>query len=241
MSDITTIASTDLVSSSRAVINANIQYLQEHFKSATAPASPRAGQFWLEDDNPSATVWTLWVYDGTSWIEVLRIDTTNNVTQTPSGLKVTGAIDANSFQIDNLANGTASGDAVNKGQVDARIMTIPVYLGSQSASFDRFVIFAHSTMTIVNAYITAGTTISADGANYWTFQLRNVTAAVNLFATAPSTAGTAITADTLRTLAPNQNLSPTNGDVIQLQVTKTGTPTALDAEAVLWVTFKVTT
>lgn len=239
MSDITTIAATDLVSSSRTTINNNFSYLQNHFKSATAPASPVAGQMWLEDDNPSATVWTLWIYDGAGWIEIGRVDSTNNVWQLGTGNKLTTALNANSAKIESLATGTASTDAVNKAQVDAMIHTNTIPLGTQSATFDRFLAIGRGTMTILDCKLLVGTTIASSGTDYWTFQIRNVTAAVNLLSTAATTNGTAATADTAFSITPNQNATLTNGDVLQLQVTKTLSPTAIDAEGCIVLTYKV--
>lgn len=245
----TVIASSDLVSTLDATIDNNCACFRTTFKGPSAPSSPTpvAGQLWIDDDTPSATVWTLKVYDGTDWIALALIDSTNNVINLPAATVFAGAVtlgadmSAASYKITSLANGTASGDAVNKGQVDARVISNTVPIGSQSASFDRFVVIGRGTMTIVSAYILVGTTVAADAGNYWSFQIRNVTAANNLLAAAKTTAATAITADTVFDLAPDQNLTVANGDVLQLQVTKTSSPTALDAECALILTYKVST
>jgi hypothetical protein len=34
---------------------------------------------WVDDDTPSATVWTLKQYDGADWLEIGRLDVTNNI------------------------------------------------------------------------------------------------------------------------------------------------------------------
>ena len=239
MSDITTVLTTHLGSDLRTIINNNDGALQNHFKGPTAPASPVAGQMWLEDDNPSATVWTLWIYDGAGWIEIGRVDSTNNVWQLGTGNKLTAALNANSAKIESLATGTASTDAVNKAQVDAMIHTNTIPLGAQSATFDRFLAIGRGAMTILDCKLLVGTTIASSGTDYWTFQIRNVTAAVNLLSTAATTNGTAATADTAFSITPNQNATLTNGDVLQLQVTKTLSPTAIDAEGCIVLTYKV--
>lgn len=238
MSDITTVLTTHLGSDLRTIINNNDGALQNHFKGATAPASPVAGQMWLEDDNPSASVWTLWIYDGATWIEIGRVDTTNNVWQLGTANKLTAALNANSAKIESLATGTASTDAVNKAQVDAMIHTITIPVGAQTASFDRFLAIGRGTMTILDCKFLSGTTIASSGTDYWTFQIRNVTAAVNLLSTAATTNGTAATADTAFSITPNQNATLTNGDVLQMQVTETGTA-SMDAEACFVLTYKV--
>jgi hypothetical protein len=179
------------------------------------------------------------VFDGTDWIAFAIFDTTNNEVQLPSGATLSAALDANSFQIDNLASGTASGDAVNKGQVDAMIHTIVIPVGAQTGSFDRFLAIGRGTMTILDCKFLSGTTIPSSGTDYWTFQIRNVTAAVNLLSTAATTNGTAATADTAFSITPNQNATLTNGDVLQMQVTETGTATNFDSEACFILTYKV--
>lgn len=58
--------------------NAAMASLQKGPTAPTAPNGLAAGWLWLEDDNPSATVWTLWIYDGTDWIALGTVDSTNN-------------------------------------------------------------------------------------------------------------------------------------------------------------------
>lgn len=59
-------------------MDTNIDEVRQHHKGAAAPPDLAAGIMWLEDDNPSATVWTLRIYDGADWVEMLRVDSTNN-------------------------------------------------------------------------------------------------------------------------------------------------------------------
>lgn len=44
----------------------------------SAPPSPVAGMLWVDDNEPSTTVWTLKIYDGSDWIGFALIDTSNN-------------------------------------------------------------------------------------------------------------------------------------------------------------------
>lgn len=62
----------------RSDLNNAFQALGSTSKGPTAPGTIYAGQLWVEDDNPSSTVWTLRVYDGADSIAVGKIDTTNN-------------------------------------------------------------------------------------------------------------------------------------------------------------------
>lgn len=63
----------------RADLNAGLQALASLSKGPAAPTSLYAGQLWLDDDTPSASVWTLNVYDGVDWIPLGQLNTTTNV------------------------------------------------------------------------------------------------------------------------------------------------------------------
>ncbi|MGD9539103.1 MAG: hypothetical protein AB7P52_17860 [Alphaproteobacteria bacterium] len=65
----------------RADINAALQALASTNKGSTAPATPYAGELWIDD---SASPWTLKLYDGADWITVGTVNTTSN-TFTPAG------------------------------------------------------------------------------------------------------------------------------------------------------------
>lgn len=62
----------------RADINLALQALASSGKGNTRPATPFAGQLWIDDNTPSATVWTLFMYDGSDDIAAGYFDTTNN-------------------------------------------------------------------------------------------------------------------------------------------------------------------
>jgi len=62
----------------RADINNALTALGSTMKGTGAPSAPLAGMQWVEDDNPSGTVWTWKIYDGTGWISAGQIDTTND-------------------------------------------------------------------------------------------------------------------------------------------------------------------
>ena len=47
-------------------------------KGPNAPPAPIAGMMWLDDDTPSASVWTLKLYDGADWISIATFDISAN-------------------------------------------------------------------------------------------------------------------------------------------------------------------
>lgn len=63
----------------RADINLALKALASTSKGNSTPATPYAGQLWIDDNTPSGTMWTLFCYDGTDSIAVGYIDSTNNV------------------------------------------------------------------------------------------------------------------------------------------------------------------
>lgn len=235
MSTITSLVGTGTLSADRSTINSNFTALQGCFIGSSAPTSPIAGQLWL--DNSTATE-ALKIYDGAAW-RTLAADafgTTGGGGNLPlSGGTMTGAIDFGGYDLTNVGNADAAGEATNKGQVDARVREITVPLGTLSATDNKYLAAAGTgTWTITDVLIISETGVTSDASNLWTFNVRNLTASVNLRSAAKSTNGAAITADTAYALGLDQNLSPTSADVLQLQMTKTGSPNPLtEAVAVL--------
>lgn len=105
-------------------------------------------------------------------------------------------------------------------------------IGPATTSFDKFLFRAPVDILIKNIWILDDTTLAADGSNYWSFQVVSYQAgdksqSVNLIATAVTTAVTGLTANTPRDLTPDQNLNLNAGDVVEIQVTKVSSATAL--------------
>lgn len=61
-----------------ADVNAAIQALASNSKGSSRPSTVYPGQFWVDEDSPSSTVWSLYFYDGTDDILVGYVDITNN-------------------------------------------------------------------------------------------------------------------------------------------------------------------
>jgi hypothetical protein len=243
MADIITINSSDTLAASQSTINTNFANLQNLFRSATAPASPVAGQLWL--DTSSGNVLKIRNAANSAWVSLLSNTESAGGGSLPlSGGTMTGAINMGSQQITALAAGSASTHAVNKSQVDAREHLVTVTTGAVSGTATKLLAVAPSGMTIVNAYVVNPTTISTSATNYWSIQVANQTQGFNMASTAfttNSTGGSAITANTATSLLLNQNLTPTALDVLNVTFTATGSPTAFAADAVIVIRYKVTT
>jgi hypothetical protein len=63
----------------RADANNALAALGSSMKGPNAPPAPSAGMIWVDDDTPSATIWTVKQYDGADWIELGRLDITANI------------------------------------------------------------------------------------------------------------------------------------------------------------------
>lgn len=97
---------------------------------------------------------------------------------------------------------------------------------------------AASRYGVSEVYILSDTSSTgSDGSNNWTAQVRNLTAAEDLCSSAATTNGNEITADTRWALGVDQNNAKADlaagGEVLELQITKTGTPTDLSGAKVL--------
>lgn len=116
---------------------------------------------------------------------------------------------------------------------------VPLVLNLQHAgamAAKELQIVAPVAMSVSRIVLVTDTTTSGSVAatNEWTFLLRNVTQAVNLFSATPSTATTVagvgggeITADTAYSLTANQNAAVSSNDVLRLTIAQTGSPTAV--------------
>lgn len=63
----------------RADINSALQALGSTSKGNTRPTTVYAGQLWLDDNTPSATTWTLYLYDGTDDIALATFNSSTNL------------------------------------------------------------------------------------------------------------------------------------------------------------------
>lgn len=62
----------------RSDINAALQALASTSSGTTRPSTAYTGQFWIETDNPTGSLWTLYNYDGSSDIPVGIFDASNH-------------------------------------------------------------------------------------------------------------------------------------------------------------------
>lgn len=231
----------DSVASSVAKHNSNWAAAWSLQSGNAAPSSPPTYLLWL--DTSASPVLALKINTGTPgapvWVTLF-----SNVAVAAGGLlplsggTMTGILNMGAQKITSLANGTASGDAVNKGQVDAHVQSHALHLGTISATDEKFCWIAPANATIIGASIVSELGVTSSGVNFWTFQIRNLTAAVNLAATAKTTNGAAITADAAYALTVDQNQSPATNDVLELQMTKTGAPNNLQ-EMILVLTYRI--
>jgi hypothetical protein len=111
-------------------------------------------------------------------------------------------------------------------------------LAGWDGSDQRYVFVAPYDCSIDQVQIVSDTAVAASDTNYYAFQVQNLTRAEALLSSAKSTestGGTAITADALYTLDPDQNIVVNDGDVIELQITETGVATDLTGAEILVV------
>jgi len=90
----------------RADVNGALQALASTSKGNARPSTVYAGQIWLDDNAPSATVWTAYLYDGADDIPIGTFDTVTNIF-TPTGAAMTAV--ANVFTADQTLRSTNAG------------------------------------------------------------------------------------------------------------------------------------
>lgn len=105
-----------------------------------------------------------------------------------------------------------------------------IYNFAVTGTLDLLIPGPPQAMVVDSIRMVSSTAVAADGTDKWTFNLTNLTQAVELFSTDPSTeavesgiGGGAVTADTTYVLTPDQNASLAAGDVLELTFTEGGT------------------
>ncbi len=113
-----------------------------------------------------------------------------------------------------------------------------VYSPGWDGTIQRYIFVAPYDCQIDQVQIVCDTAVAANDTNYYAFQVQNLSEAEALLSSAvttQATGGAAIAADVPYGLDPDQNTVISDGDVIELQVTETGTATDLTAAEILVV------
>lgn len=116
--------------------------------------------------------------------------------------------------------------------------TSVVQLTGWNATDQRYLFVAPYDCKIDQVSLVSDTAVAANDTNYYSFQVQNLTAAKALLSSAKTTqatGGTAITGDAPYDLSPSQNQVISDGDVLELQITETGTATDLTSAEIVAV------
>jgi hypothetical protein len=103
----------------------------------------------------------------------------------------------------------------------------PVLIGTISATGNAYVYGANKAVVVEKVQLISSATVAKSDTHYWSAQIANLTQSNNLLSAAKTTmdtGGTAITANVAWDLVPDQNATLAQGDVLQIQFTKTDTP-----------------
>lgn len=135
-----------------------------------------------------------------------------------------------------------SASQIIKALTDSIGRNVPVHtlIGEIDASDQKRIFVAPCECIVRDVWLVTESGAAIDATNYHSFQVKNVTKTKDLMAAAVSyfTGGTAITADTPYKLTPDQNNKLAEGDVIELDVTKAASPTALaECSVIVFVSF----
>jgi hypothetical protein len=105
--------------------------------------------------------------------------------------------------------------------------SVTAVLSAVSATGTLYLVAPTAAFVLTKLSLVSQTTTVSDATNKWTFQVRDVANSVNLFATAPTTNGAELTANTRRDYTPDQNTVRPVGSVLEFQFTKGGTATTM--------------
>ena len=107
--------------------------------------------------------------------------------------------------------------------------TVIVSVGALSASTNIYIGSPHQkSWKVLRVRVISDTaSTGSDGSNNWEFQVRNKTQTEDMLSTATSTNGSEIAADTPFDVVTDQNETAAVDDVLELQITKTGSATTL--------------
>lgn len=147
----------------------------------------------------------------------------NNGTTSSCTFEVAGA---------SVPSGSISGDEASN-TLNTRVAGMQI--GGFNATEQKYVFIVPFNDCYIDTFNLLSDTASSgsDGSNNYAFQLRNLTQGEDLLATAVNTNGNEIAADTPYQITPDQNNTALPvGDVIELQITKTGTATDLSSAEV---------
>jgi len=132
------------------------------------------------------------------------------------------------------AGSTAWADLWRIGQPANRVIHDSGEVGTVSASVNIFANTGDSARTVERVVILSSAGSTSSSGNEVTFQLRNLTQSLNLFSGTVGTftalggvgGGAEIVASTAWILLPDQNATIAQDDVLELQITYVGAPTA---------------
>lgn len=129
----------------------------------------------------------------------------------------------------------------NKASQSLRTNIVVQRIGSILGGDERFLFVAPSSCDVTDVILLSDTgTVGSDGANFWQFQLNNLTQANQLLSIPIVTDGNEIPPDTPYLLKPDQNSVVALDDVLSLEIVQTGAPTDLSgAEIALQLRYTV--
>ncbi|QDV34892.1 hypothetical protein [Tautonia plasticadhaerens] len=102
----------------RADLNSALAALATTSKGSTRPSTISAGQLWLDDNSPSSSRWTLYLYDGSDDIALGEFDTSANVFYATAP---TASADTNTTQVATTA--FVLGQAASQNELEAASST----------------------------------------------------------------------------------------------------------------------
>lgn len=122
-----------------------------------------------------------------------------------------------------------------KSSTDMKARSFQTRINGVASTVTKIALIAPVNLSISGFSLASSVgTSGSDGSNNYTFQLHNITQTLDLLATAVTTNSNEITANSEFGGAANQNQNVSSGDVLQVVITKTGTPTDLSSADIVF-------
>lgn len=231
------ISASEGIPDSRAKINTGFTELTNLHKGTSAPTSAVDGMLWYD-----SAAGAINIYDGanTAWRTWLP-----DITATQGGVAAVSSDNAFSVAQTGTA-ASASGHMPIASQINGQRHSVVVSVDGIAGNSDLFVFAVPESAKyeIVACYLVSDTsTSSSDGSNRYDFKLGNLTEGVDLSSAVVTTNGGEITADSRYALTVDQNNAKADldaGDILAVNVVKTGSPTDLSsAQVIVQLDYKV--
>lgn len=237
--DLVLTAGGDDVASALTKLQANQSAAWSLQSGSTAPTSPPTYLLWLDTSSAAKPIK---INIGTpsvpNWVVLFpNITVAAGALLNPASGTLTADLAAGGFNITGLGAAADAGDAVRKDQVDGRVHVANIPIRGFNASTSQYLFLAPPSCTIVKACWVTSEFVTASGGARYDLNIINLgtdgTGTDELCSADFSSSGGDWFPDMAYDMAVDQNTALNEGELLRLDVVKTGSPESLAAADLL--------